>query len=1685
MKRKSFKIGLTVLFVLIALTILAIPTFAIHTGTGHHDPTGGLSGYYAYSSSECNRKINVYFYDTSGTLLRTVAIHTKTGEENSFSIDIGGYDIVKFESNKGIWQDCEMGWASGSGTGTEAQLYVHYLFRNLSKNELDITVTMRKWDPIKFEVRHYVQNKPNATGRNNYSYHSTTLSTTKDYYASISAAQRSITGYTLASGYTGSISGNLCFETLIGKYSNTPSNLRCYSYDYVNTAYADAMKNVTKYDESKDGKLSYCTNRVFWVEYFYDIKEYTVSYNANGGSGAPASQTKYHGYDMALSDTVPTRSGYTFKGWATSSTATTASYQPGGNYTANSTRTLYAVWESNAPKTYTVTYNANGGTGAPASQIKTHDVALTLRSEIPTRAGYTFKGWSTSSASTVGRYGAGSSYTNNASVTLYAAWQPNYTVSYDANGGTGAPASQTKLNNTTLYLSTTIPTRFNYAFLGWSTSSTATSPTYLAGGSYTTNADIKLYAVWQYDPVKYTISYDANGGSGAPSSQTKTYDVALTLSTTVPTRTGYTFKGWSTSASATSATYSAGGSYTANSGTTLYAVWQINTYSVSFNANGGSGAPSAQTMTHGTNLTLSTTKPTRTGYSFLGWATSASATSATYSAGGSYTSNSATTLYAVWKINTYTVSYNANGGSGAPSAQTKTYGTALTLSSTKPTRTGYTFQGWATSSSATSASYSAGGSYTSNSGATLYAVWKINTYTVSYNANGGSGAPSAQTKTYGTALTLSSTKPTRTGYTFQGWATSASATSATYSAGGSYTSNSGATLYAVWKINTYTVSYNANGGSGAPSAQTKTYGTALTLSSTKPTRTGYTFQGWATSSSATSATYSAGGSYTANSGTTLYAVWQINTYTVSYNANGGSGAPSAQTKTYGTSLTLSTTKPTRTGYTFLGWATSASATSASYSAGSSYTANSGATLYAVWKADTYTVSYNANGGSGAPSAQTKTYGVNLTLSSTKPTRAGYSFLGWATSASATSASYNAGSTYTSNGGTTLYAVWKPDTYTVTFKANGGNGVPSDQTKIHDVTLTLPTAVPTRTGYTFLGWATSASATSATYTAGGNYTANSGATLYAVWKANTYTVSYNANGGTGAPSAQTKTYGVNLTLSSVIPTRNGYSFLGWATSASATSATYSASGLYTSNNGVTLYAVWKVNTYTVRFDANGGTGAPSALIKTHGVNLNLPLTVPTRSRYNFLGWSTNPSATSATYTAGAVYPTNADTTLYAVWEKANYEFSVSITSVSNPTPYRYGEITVKVRADNWDNVNAYSNIPIQLYYNGQLMSTQNVNFTAYGVANLTFTLYVGDTPGVRTIEARINWSDRSTETDPSNNSASTTINVKELDYAMSIESVTVSDRYHAGETVITSFMVSNDSRYDITPDKNNTAIFTAYYYNGSNRVVITTATWNNVVIPGDKSNIVYFKWTIPSGMTGKTVYCECTINADSAVNEEDMENNTAVLTMTIASLTDSQTPNTRFENTKPGSYKGYGVPAEETEKATWTMWVYENNQFVLKSYGVQISSADPVITPGADCKTAVYENGKWTIRSGYGFTLSYTPTVITTSGYNAPDSSAYTDVQYVIAEFPEFNYADSNGNCRTLVYVDGKWQFVKNTYAADNERVHFIPVWFVDGDYTVSVTASRVWTPAGVISATRTSNPFAVDGSVYDDYFVGN
>ena len=148
-------------------------------------------------------------------------------------------------------------------------------------------------------------------------------------------------------------------------------------------------------------------------------------------------------------------------------------------------------------------------------------------------------------------------------------------------------------------------------------------------------------------------------------------------------------------------------------------------------------------------------------------------------------------------------------------------------------------------------------------------------YTVSYYANGGSGAPDSQTKIHGQDLTLRSTKPTKTGYTFKGWTNDPNSTEVIWTAGGKYTINASRKLYAVWKENTYTVSYDANGGSGAPKSQIKTYGQDLTLSSTKPTRTNYNFKGWTNDPNSTEVIWTAGGKYTINASRKLYAVWSL------------------------------------------------------------------------------------------------------------------------------------------------------------------------------------------------------------------------------------------------------------------------------------------------------------------------------------------------------------------------------------------------------------------------------------------------------------------------------------------------------------------------------------------------------------------------------------------------------------------------------------------------------------------------------------------------------------------------------------------------------------------------------------------------------------------------------------------
>ncbi|RRJ95725.1 hypothetical protein Ga0100231_016970 [Opitutaceae bacterium TAV4] len=285
---------------------------------------------------------------------------------------------------------------------------------------------------------------------------------------------------------------------------------------------------------------------------------------------------------------------------------------------------------------------------------------------------------------------------------------------------------------------------------------------------------------------------------------------------------------------------------------------------------------------------------------------------------------------------------------------------------------------------------------------TLYAHWQALTIpvTVTFDANGGT-APNPASKTIDVPLigtnygTLATT--TRTGYTFADWYTAANGGTQVTS-GTAVSPLSDHTLYAHWTASTYAVAFDVstNGGTGGQSASvTATYGSAMpTISTTAPTKTGHTFTGWYDASSGGTQYYTSTGasarSYDKTSGTTLYAQFTANTYTVNFNANGG-GTPSMASKTvtydsaYGTLATVS-----RTGYTFDYWYISGSGTQVS--ASTTVSTASDHTLYAHWTVNQYQVTFDSAGGTSV-SSQWVNHGSTATQP-TAPTRTGYTFNGW-------------------------------------------------------------------------------------------------------------------------------------------------------------------------------------------------------------------------------------------------------------------------------------------------------------------------------------------------------------------------------------------------------------------------------------------------------------------------------------------------------------------------------------------------------------------------------------------------------------------------------------------------------------------------------------------------------------------
>ena len=1011
--------------------------------------------------------------------------------------------------------------------------------------------------------------------------------------------------------------------------------------------------------------------------------QFTLSYNANGGSAAPTSSLNNAGASVTLSSQLPTRSGYTFAGWNTLANGTGSNYSAGANFTMPGVNTtLYAKWTAAQGS---IVYSGNSSTGgtvpATATGASGSNHTVLGNTGSLTRSGYTFAGWNTASVGTGTDYAAGSTIafpSAGQTTTLYAQWTPVlYSLNYNANGGTNAPASTTQQasSSVTLPAAGSSPTRDGYTFAGWNTLANGSGSNYLAGASFTMPAaNTTLYAKWT--AINYNVTYNANApqGQSATGSQSDTANYTLGAQITVASKgtldvAGYRFVGWNTSANGTGTDYAVGQTFNMPlNGITLYAKWVLASIKLTYDGNGGNGAPAPQTELAGSTINLPSTVPTRPGYTFDGWCADLANCQTPLQPGDSYVvPSSDQVLSAKWTALSYSFIYNANGGSGAPTTVTGlNVGGFVTVSSTIPTRTGFTFLGWNALINGTGADYSAGSQYQMGAGnVTIYAKWQGDPFTLSYNSNGGTAlVASSETRAAGSTANISASTPTRSGYTFTGWNTAANGSGTAYASGASLTMpGSNLTLFAQWSTVSNQVSYNANGGSGAPGSVTAAFGSTVNVSATVPTRAGFTFMGWNTVQGGTGTSYSSGDSFSMPAtSVVLYAQWSTNNYTLSYDANGGSGQPVSSAVAFGATATVSSSLPTRNGYDFLGWNTAAAGTGTARSGSSTFTMPaSNVTLYAQWSLATFTVSYNSNGGTGAIAAQAGRFGTTITLTSTVPTRPGFTFAGWNNSADGTGTAYSSGGTFTIPGSNvTLYAQWTAIEYSLTYAENGGNSssIPAATTgKTAGQIFALSATVPTRSGYYFTGWNTQAQGGGQTYAASSNFTMpTANTTLYAQWTLNTYFVSYNANGGSGAPASQQTDGSGNVTVPGSTPTRSGYTFSKWHTDPSGSGGTDRNPGdSFAPGTNLVLYAVWTPNTIVVTYDITTGTGsAPATQNGPYGTSIDLAGTAGfSKANATFLGWNTIADGSGVTYLADAqnfALPSS-NITLYAIWSSS--------------------------------------------------------------------------------------------------------------------------------------------------------------------------------------------------------------------------------------------------------------------------------------------------------------------------------------------------------------------------------------------------------------------------------------------------
>ena len=1023
---------------------------------------------------------------------------------------------------------------------------------------------------------------------------------------------------------------------------------------------------------------------------------YTLAFNKNTDDAVTLSPTsKTVTYNQAIGELpTPTRVGYAFDGWFTTQdggTQVTASTI----YTTAAGSTVYAHWTANG---YVVTFNVNkptNATGTPTAPNPT-SIAVTYNATygaqnnntLPTTAltGWTFNGWYTASSNGT-KVEASTTVKITANQTLYAHWTANtYYVVYNrgwASNDTNKPSTQggaydsniTLANNTMVRNSdvTTYTVTFNQNYTGAPANTTQNAThTYAYTANGWTRSDAESFTPQYASGESVKVSWTTTLNLYPVFSRGEEF-VDVTLPN--PSRTGYTFGGWSINQNGSGTTYAANASYRPTQDTTLFAKWTANTYTVVFNKNAdnATGTMTNQAFTYDVAQNLSVNGFSRTGYDFASWNTAANGSGTSYTNGQNVTNLASTqgatvNLYAQWTAKTYTVTFNANKPSTAsgtpttpsPASKTVTYDANYgDLAVT--TLTGWSFGGWYTDkTNGTKIETTTKVAITANQ--TLYAHWTANSFTVVFNKNAESavGTMANQAFTYDVAQNLTANAFTRVGYKFASWNTQANGTGTSYTNRQSVSNlatSGNVNLYAQWTAITYTVKFNANGGTGTMSPQSFTYGISQNLTANTFTKTGYSFGGWATTNTGT-AVYSDAQSVSNlttvdNGEVELFATWTANSYTLTFNAMGGSVTPTSKTVVYDSAIGALPT-PARIGYSFDGWFSSQTG-GTEVTSSTVYTTAGNSTIYAHWTANTYTVRYNNNGGTGTMEDQVFTYDVEDNLRTNTFRRTGYTFAGWATSENGAKV-YNDGQSVINlayTGTVNLYAVWNVNYYNIFYLkgdyATGGT-LPSTQNAAYNTSVTLGNNTMTRPNDTKV-----------TYNITYNYNADNEYTVSTkTTDTTTYQWSYVANGwntsgnhlgknlttntGSNPDYASRASYTIpandttlypNLDYNEVhnsvtLPTpaaRTGYAFAGWYTDATAGTsvgaggASYTPSGDSSTTISITLYAHWTIQQYEVTYEygstPNGTVSGTLPTKQTADYKANVTLKNNTLAKANYV------------------------------------------------------------------------------------------------------------------------------------------------------------------------------------------------------------------------------------------------------------------------------------------------------------------------------------------------------------------------------------------------------------------------------------------------------------------------------------